>query len=341
MPTVQSPAEFKTDFLSRAVSAKHRVFIQAMVILSGRVMREFEAVLAPLPSLGVDVRVQFDWITARHFQERIVFWPAFSFHRLPGFGELRRDTRKMFSRFLDAGITVTMINHPGLLEQVFPIIGRNHIKIYLVDDCVWLGGLNLYDAAFECVDVMVRYDDPRIADTLADQFRRVNDAARTENTRIPLNLTDTLFIDAGIAGNSIIYEEAVSMVKNATHDVRYISQMVPEGKLLKTLLSRAREGVSVDVITSQRSDALFTRWPFRIPYDRFCTAVSGEPNIQLRHQSNRVHAKVLIVDNSSVLFGSHNLVDTGVMLGTAEIAVRSSESDLVRQIAAWSDENSL
>lgn len=337
MPVVQTPPEFIADFTFRAKRARNRVWMQAMVILWGETMAQLEKTLAPLPQRGVDLRLQFDWITGRHFHEKIVFWPAVELHRHPGFKELRKDTAELFQRLLNAGATITVINPPTLIGQIIPIMGRNHIKIFIVDDTVWLGGVNIYDSAIASLDFMVRFDDPSLANICADQFRRVNDAAREQDAAISFSDVSELIIDAGARGVSAIYDAAVNMVHDDARRVTFVSQMVPEGKLLDRLIAAADRGGAVEVYTSRASDVLFTRFPFNLPYKRFIAKTRGNPRVSLRHLNRRVHAKLLIVDSACALFGSHNLVDTGVWLGTAEIAVRTRERQLVHDLLHWVD----
>lgn len=79
------------------------------------------------------------------------------------------------------------------------------------------------------------------------------------------------------------------------------------------------------------------RWStaHKAAYTVFVRNLDQYPNLTFRHSRDRVHAKLLIVDDTQALFGSHNLVDTGVLMGTEELAVRSHNPQLVKQLVTF------
>jgi phosphatidylserine/phosphatidylglycerophosphate/cardiolipin synthase-like enzyme len=62
--------------------------------------------------------------------------------------------------------------------------------------------------------------------------------------------------------------------------------------------------------------------------------------IPINHYSGWVHSKLLLVDDDNgssgqVLFGSHNLSNDGGKMGTEEIALLSSDGDLIDPLRTY------
>lgn len=316
--------EFLEDFIYAATHAKKRIWIQSMVLAEGHVMSRIEPLLRSARERGVDVRVQFDWVTFRYYHGDIDLFPGLSLAKRAKFAETQAANRALFDRLRNYDITINIINRPNLLQRIIPISGRNHMKLYIIDDVAWFGGLNLYDESFDKLDFMVKYDEPAIVNAFKDQFPRINAERLPEDRTIPLTDMETLYIDSGKRNRSLILNTAIDMVDQARKSVIFASQMVPEGRLLRGMLAAVNRGVQVTVYTSPHDDSIFTAFPKNIPYGRFLHAIRNTPTLKVNHLSQKLHMKLLIVDDTFSLFGSHNLVDTGVWLGTEEIAIRTS-----------------
>lgn len=324
--------EFLDDFLERGSKASNRIYIQTMVIAEGPVLNKVMDVLIPAKKRGVDVRFHIDSVYSRYYHGQIDLLPQFDFEKRRSYKEAQTKNKELFNLFSKHSIDVQILNQPNVFEKILPILGRNHIKIYVVDNVVWLGGLNLYDESFENLDLMVRYEDPRIVNAVVEQFMRINERSLKQDAIFPLTQTETLLIDCGKRNSSIILDTAVELTSQITNTVVYLSQMVPEGTLLATLIEKAKEGKKINIFTSTGNEDFFTKFPTNIPYVKFKKVIQGIPNITVTHFDKRVHGKMMIFDSKQALFGSHNFVDTGVKLGTNEICMWTKDTSLIHEL---------
>lgn len=339
MATLQTLQEFFVDFLEKAKAAQKRIYIQSMIIAEGSTLKQVEDTISPLAAKGVEIRFNIDWVYSRYYHGQIDIVPNFNKADRESFRSSQKANTEMLHRFNQKGFIVEIMNKPGLFELLLPILGRNHIKIYIVDNVAWIGGLNLYDESFQNIDFMVRYEDPRMVQLLTEQFFRINELKLREDMSFPVNEQDKILVDFGGRSKSLILETAISLAEKAQNRIIYLSQMVPEEKLLNILMSKAKVGIPIDIHTSPLSAAAFSSFPKNIPFKTFLRKTAGLPNFSVTHHTNKVHGKLMIFDESDALFGSHNFVDTGVRLGTTEICMWTKDTKLIGDLESFMKTN--
>lgn len=331
--TVQLPADFLADFLDQANAARQRVWLQSMNFEAGQMLDTLQPVLIKKANQKIDVRLEIDWVAQRFVHGHLPLIPVLNAEKRRYAQNLHQRNQLARDQLTASGVKLIEVNHASLISQIFPTFRRNHVKLFIIDQKYgWVGGVNLLDRAFECQDFMVRYDTPAEVEILASQFERINGQRWATNQEIMLNSTDLFLIDAGKIGNSIIYDRALDLIDSAQVKIDFISQFVPEGKIRQALLQASARGVVVNIITTHESAK--TRWSpaHRAAYQVFQQDLKKYRLITFRHSAQRVHAKLLLVDDTQALFGSHNLVDTGVLMGTEEIAVHTTNLDLIKQL---------
>lgn len=327
---IQTPQEFLADFVKEAEKAKKRIYLQSMLFERGQLLQTLEPVLIKKAKAGVDVQITTDWVSKRYFEDNANVIPPLSKQiRLHG-QKIHVETEALISRWEQAGIVFTFTNKPTALSSFISINGRNHTKMYLIDDkAAWIGGINLFDIALTLIDFMVKSTDPLLIDNLAKQFVRVNNNKPKNNLYVQYSPLNKLLIDAGIRGKSIIYDEAATLISNAKQKITFASQFLPDGKILQNILQAAKRGVAITIITSNSNNKVFHKFPYNIPYLYLQKQLKDKKNITVIHRTKRVHAKLLITDEKIALFGSHNLTRIGVLLATEEIAIRTADKKLV------------
>ena len=142
-------------------SAQKRVLIQAMT---------FEGDAAGQPVARA--------IGASRAADRRVLVDDYSRHVLnDSFLALSRDralkaeaqaTWAMFDALKAAGAGLRITNPVGANPLAYAL--RNHKKLLIMDDVAWIGGINFSDHNFAWHDMMLRIDDPAVADWLAGEF---------------------------------------------------------------------------------------------------------------------------------------------------------------------------
>ncbi len=335
MTNFQSTFEFLDDFVLHAQEAKHFIRMQAMVFEFGHAMDLIFPVLANAVSRGVRVEVNVDWVSTRYVHGKIRLVPNFNRKKRIYENSIHNQNRRVFKKFSDAGIIINVLNTPDIFSMILPVLGRNHIKMYIVDDVSWVGGVNFFDRGFTVSDFMVRFDDLSISKILHEQFLMINESRRKENFLVKCSESFTFVNDCGLVGNSLIYKTAMDVVSEAKKEVVFVSQMVPEGRMLDLLIRKAKMGIKVVVITSSKNSSVFVNYPYKITYDWFLKSINGIDKIKFIHAKGKVHAKLLIVDTQLAMFGSHNFVESGIWLGTEEIAIKTTEKALIGDLVKF------
>lgn len=333
---VQTSEQFLEDFVKQAEKATTRIYLQSMIFEHGRMLKTLESVLIKKAREGLDVRITVDWVYKRYVEDNVLLLPQLNKTERKFGIQVHQETKKTMERWQEAGIIFTVTNTPTPAASLLPILGRNHTKIYLVDDSyAWIGGINLFDTALVMIDFMVRMSEPTIITALEKHYFKVNDNRPKDDSHVHCSEYD-LFFDAGKKKKSIIYAQAMQLIQQAKNKITFMSQFLPDGKLLYELRTASKRGVVISIITSNEQNKSFTQFPYNIPYHILKSRLNNFPNTTLIHREKRVHAKLLIVDGEKALFGSHNFTSIGVMLGTEEIAIQTSDQNLVADLQHFS-----
>jgi cardiolipin synthase len=233
-----------------------------------------------------------------------------------------RALRTMVKKFKKSGVQYRWIGQFG----PFLFAGRTHVKWAVVDDIVYsFGGINLYAKGLGETDYMLREVNAELGDHLIQEHARIARADRLNKfyrSHEFVSQNGHVLIDGGRPRDSIIYRRACALAKKAT-DIVYVSQYCPTGPLGKVMAERGaklyfshwRQAVSLNNRLLIRSSMFLTG--YETLYDR--------PAF--------IHAKFILFtmpDGSKVaLSGSHNFVRAGVVLGTREIALETSDPSVV------------
>lgn len=235
----------------------------------------------------------------------------------------------------------------GLINYALFSYLRNHFKLAIVDNTVWIGGLNAgKDSDYNRIDFMARFKSPGLVDAVANIVE--NQQCLTENVNLE---TDgyNLLVDAGLPGDSIIYTSVLNRLKNIQDpkhtEVILLSPWVPDKELLQELLQELHQlhlkGAKIQVLTSYHK--------FQIAFEGIYAVIKNFNNLMMKlkkleipilYTPLEVHGKMLLIDEGEqthALITTHNLVTQGVKMGTAEIAVGSSKPDFVSQCKRFLD----
>ncbi len=331
---VLSPLQFIKDFSEEAKNAKERVWTQSMVFQTGTGTSVIENSLIMAAKRKVDARRTRDYFTNIEMRkvnsdkkEEILFQD--------------RDSRK---KMREAGVLLTTTNKT-FFADVFPFFWRNHTKVHIVDNVAWIGGVNLRDDHYDRADFVVKIKNPEVVSALAMLFVQVNKNRPLKDYKKKINDEFTLWVDRGSIGKSIIYERAEQMVDQAQKSIRFISQLPPSGKLLHEMIKSADRGVRVCLVLPSYQYVNRVSFPFnklaQFENWRLARAVSGhEKNMNIvRFEGNNglVHGKMIVTDEKNALWGSHNFARSGVMAGTQEADLETTNPLLIKKLTNWFD----
>ncbi|MDO8497924.1 MAG: phosphatidylserine/phosphatidylglycerophosphate/cardiolipin synthase family protein [bacterium] len=336
MTKVQTTEEFFEDFKREVENAKERIYIQTMNFEIGPRLLPLAQVLVKKAKEGVDVRITMDWVYKRYVGDDLRLLPLFNREKRKYKERVHTENERVIQELKDAGAHIEVVNKAYFLPFLVPIIGRNHKKIYIVDTkAAWLGGINFFDGSFYAVDFMVKFQDDSIIKKLVQEYFKIERHKHREDVSVVLNSDMNLLLDSGKRGSSIIYQEAIDMVRRAKETIQFVSQLPPDGKLLEAIVGAVEKGIKVELYTSKETSRQFNDFPYNTLYLHFQNRAKQYPGLRLNHLLDRLHAKLLIVDNKEALFGSHNLVHLGVMLGTEEIAIKTKNVSLLTELSEF------
>ncbi len=342
METVQNPHEYFLDLLKEIKTAKKRIYLQSMLFESGGRIDELGSELIKASERGVDVRVNYDWVADKYVGGALPKLPVIEKGKRELLNKIKRKNKKMHKNLEYAGVKLSKTNDPSFLISAFPYLGRSHIKFTVIDDKIcWVGGVNLTSESFENVDIMVKSSKEKMISALTKLFYEINENKNEEDYSIKIDDKETLYVDVGNKNKSIIYEKAKEVINSAKKNIVFMSQFVPDSKLLREIEKISEKGIGVKIITSNEDDPLFTKYPEKLTYVMLKKTIEDRNNIELIHLSRKVHAKLILADNEVALYGSHNYIYSGVLFGTAEIMIENSEERLIHQLNKYLEDSIL
>jgi len=335
--TLYRPLPFLADVCATVHQARDRIWMQTMMFTAGHAAGVLAHALGGAAARGLDTRLVVDHYTFL-VQGALPAWvPALRAEERAYHAFLQAQTRAMYRALTDAGVRLTYTNPPRTLGRLIPYRGRNHIKVALVDNAAYIGGLNIEDALFGQADFMVKMSRAAVVRAVADHFGRVAVGSSPVDEARSCDSENRLLWDGGTPGRSLIVEEAVRAIRAGTRQITLVAMYPPGGPVLDTIIARAREGSSVTIIMSPRDDRFSAHYPVKWAYDRFRARVAAHPTITVVHAAETIHAKALLLDQRQVFIGSHNLTPMSVLLGTQEMTLHTRDPEIVAQVRAFSD----
>lgn len=257
-------------------SAIDRVFIQVMTFDGDAAGLGIEERLIAAVRRGVDVRLTVDLFAFRYVSDTRSTKPEVA-------GEIA-ETHAMFDRLEAAGVKITFVGPWGPLLVLGAL--RNHKKIFVVDDMVYLGGINISDHNFEWLDFIVGIRDEGIVSETVDDFLATRRGERVSRK-------------SSIVTNERIEETFDEMISSAKESIVVASPYALDLDLERRLAGATAK--SKTVITPQQSN--FPMFQRTDPYMRERIL---RHDVELVTFTEFFHAKFLLVDNERLLVGSSN-----------------------------------
>ncbi len=240
---ILKPYDFLLDIEYESQKAQRRVWVQAMYFEDGHVMKRLRTLFRDAAHRSLDVRLLADYFSL-HFSNG-------SYLKKGSTGYLRIE--QMLTSLRKDGVNVTLINQPKGWQRFFAYAGRNHMKLVVIDDIAYIGGLNFGDRDFELLDFMVKCTDPTIIASLVNLFNQT-EMDELQNESIMINSYSTIITDKGDPYTSPIMDRGVSAIRDAKSKICFTSQFVPDGPMLRELTNAMKRKVSVELIVPAKND---------------------------------------------------------------------------------------
>lgn len=311
-----TPPEYVAQAAALVRRAEKRVFLIGMVIADHPATNELMSAIKEAAERGVAVTVTADVFTYGEVSG--------SFLPIRYYSSGAKTSTLLAKSLKAAGVNFQWLGR----GRMTLFSGRTHSKWCVVDDtCFVFGGVNMYQKGIENVDYMFRVTSPQLADRLVHEQSRIQKAERN-TTNFPsstFELDDQFVLfDGGIIGRSVIYARACELAREAK-SILYVSQYCPTGKLALILKKKRAK-----LYFNKPANADF----FNGALIRINMLTSG---FKTRYRKKTyLHAKFIIFTMSDgskrAITGSHNFAYTGVLLGTREVALETSDQHIIDQL---------
>lgn len=314
------PIDYVRQATELVKNATKRVSLISIVIADHPATHELLLAIEHAARRGVSVTISADVFTYGEVSGSFLPIRYYS----PGV----KAVNKMVKRLKAAGVTFLWLGR----GRVTLFNGRTHSKWCVVDDeCFAFGGVNMYQGGVaDNTDYMFRLKNNRLADRLVYEQKRIAKSERgsTNYPSVTYELEgNAVLIDGGIIAHSVIYRRATELAKEALH-ILFVSQYCPTGKLAR-------------IFKTKDVELYFNRPEQADPLNRALIRVSMfTSGFKTRYKKDSyLHAKFIIFtmkDGSKVaITGSHNFAYTGVLLGTREIALETTDSAIINQLETF------
>ncbi len=322
-PKLLLPDEYIEDAILHINRATSRIHLLTMIMMYEEETAPFFDALITAAKRGVRVEVVGDMFS---YMERFAqYRPG-----MPIRGHLK-PLKRLRHRLKQAGVKFTWLG-----EKAGSIItGRTHGKWLVIDDIVYsFGGINLYSNGLKNADYMICLKNIGIASSLVAEQNRIVRADQQGHAYRSHRIQDgenSILIDGGIIGSSIIYNEACRLAKLAKRAI-YVSQYCPSGKLGRLL-------------KNTETKFYFNQWKKAAFLNRAAiwvgSLLSGIGTLHVRQ--SYIHAKCIIFEledgQKIALSGSHNFSNGGVWLGTREICLITKDPEIIDLIERFIQKN--
>lgn len=279
-------ASLKADILS----AQEQVYIQTLSFEGDRVGQNLgEALLA---SPANDKRLMIDAYTKYKISDRFLY--SLPNLRDPELQQEAKDTWQLVDRLNHNGVAVKFINPVGLLFSKFA--DRNHKKMIVIDRRIlYIGGINFSEHNFDWHDMMLRIEDPRMAEFLTDDFV----ATWQGDNKQGFQQFDgwELYLFNG-RDNAQLFARFFELIESARESI-IIETPYLSFPFYDRLRTAQKKGVNISFITSDVNN-----WAVYDNYTRWETRRSG---IDLYLYGDRMtHLKSMLIDDRYLIIGSSN-----------------------------------
>jgi len=293
---------------SDIASARRRVLIQAMTFEGDAAGLGVASAIAA--SSAAERRVLVDDYT-RH----VVNDTFLSLSKDPALHAEARATWDMFDDLIASGVQVKVTNPVG--GNPFNYVLRNHRKLLVMDDAVWIGGINFSDHNFAWHDMMVRVESAEVADWFAGEFNK-DWYGQTAPAQASFGAMDAYSLDG--LHNAEGSLPLLRLFEDARHSIDVISAY-PTFPFVTAMARAAQRGVAVSIYTPRPNNKPIVR--------DYLMGVAGRSGIKLRLLPDMTHVKAALVDGETVVAGSSNFDFVGYRVSAEYYAVLR-EAGIVR-----------
>ena len=209
--------------------SKNKIYIQAMHIDFSKKFEIFIDEIIKAKKRGVDVKFNID-------EYSIPYIVGHKYYHISQYKRINCNTKSEKNKYyldklIKEKIDIKFINeykYGRIVSEYLPFFGRNHMKITIIDDVSFIGGINLAEKSLDYLDFMVRIKNKKLNLLLIDIFIKNRDGRKNNDITIPIDKLNDLIIDSGRRFKSQIYKETLDSIRKAEQSIIFISQFLPD-----------------------------------------------------------------------------------------------------------------
>ena len=282
--------EFWTRLSEDIASAERSVFVQTFAFEGDLVGKQLSAAL--LASRAKDKRILADSFTQVVLSDKFKYSPANLCNR-----ELRseaRATTAMKRELEKGGVKIRFTNPLGITPR--RLLSRNHKKLIVLDDATaYIGGINFSEHNAAWHDMMLRVEDPNVAEFLRADFLATW-TGRDQIKHREFDGVEFFTLDGRL--NRTAFQRVLDLIDGARQTI-FVESPYITFPFYERLRLAARRGVAVTIVTPEQNN-----WGFFRNYARLESARS---QIDLRLFRGRMsHLKAMLIDDEHLIAGSSN-----------------------------------
>lgn len=233
--------------------------------------------------------------------------------------DLRAEIRKgksLIHKAVDAGIHVLFTNPTGPMMLRYPF--RNHKKMIITDDTVFLGGINFSEHNFNWHDMMVRFEDKTAADILSTDFN-LNRLGKKTSGVYPYTHGDILLLKRTTPEP---YKILFDCFRKARHSIQIYSPYLSD-PLLGILKNETNRDIRISIFTPESNN--------KGVFKKNLMHEARENWFDLyMYQAGMSHLKAVLIDNEILILGSSNY-DFASYFFEEEVMITSNDIDLINE----------
>ena len=223
----------------------------------------------------------------------------------------------LVKRAREMGIRIKFTNPMGFMMYRYP--ARNHKKMVLIDDRIsYLGGMNFTEHNFHWTDIMIRHEEPDIANALKHSFDSDLKEAKAPPVT-PINNQSTLYTLSGLSTKHTFQKilERIKLSDKVVAISPYISYPM------------------LDAIASVSDNSVIVPANNNKPFIRFIHGLQRYSNVNFKYIPGKMlHAKLLILDDEVAVYGSSNF-DTISYFFEKEVILVNKDPILTKKLKTF------
>jgi cardiolipin synthase len=284
-----SQKEFWNALKNDLKNAKHHVYIQMLNVEGDITGKRLEKLLIKKCSAS-DKRIIVDSIIKYMISDKIIYAPNNLVNQ--SIRQEIKETKRLYSRLQKAGVKIKIGKPLG--KFLSNILARNHTKYVLVDNVVYIGGRNFCDHNMIWHDLMLRFEDPKLAEFIKTDFIHSWEDNKKRNSLI---LPKSVFHILNGQNNEKKFNEFRALIKSAKKSIIVHTPYI-QYPFYDSLKKVSEKGVKIDVISPKINNHglmnRYSKWECK------------RAKVNLYQLNEMSHLKAMLIDDSTLIVGTSN-----------------------------------